>query len=94
MAEALDDVDSAAGGPRPRGPIEYLGAHPTVRDLCAAAAFSTSLYAIRRSKRPATKLKRAAWTALAALTAVEGAGLFAVLPAAHMSRVAGEAASS
>ena len=74
MAEALVDVDAAAGGRRPRGPIEYLGAHPTLRVMCAAAAFSTSLFAIRRSMRPATKLTRAAWTALAALTAVEGAG--------------------
>jgi hypothetical protein len=85
MTKDLIDTDATAGGRRLRGPFECLVAHPTVRVMCAAAAFSTSLYAIKRSIRPATKLKRAAWTALAAVTAVEGVGVLAVLPQAQAS---------
>lgn len=72
-----------------RGPLGYLVTHPMLRFTCAAAAFTTSLYAIRRSVRPATSLKRAAWTALAALTAVEGAGLVALLPQTQGSSLDG-----
>lgn len=94
MSEGLFDADATAGGRRLRGPIGYLVAHPTVRLTCAAAAFTTSLYAMRRSTRPATKLKRAAWRALAALIAVEGVGLFAVLPEAQASPRAGVGSSA
>lgn len=77
-----------------RGPIGYLVTHPTLRLTCAAAAFATSLYAIRRSVRPATRVKRAAWAALAALTSVEGAGLVALLPQSQGSPLDGVGASA
>ncbi|HUZ71271.1 MAG TPA: hypothetical protein VMU65_16315 [Candidatus Saccharimonadales bacterium] len=80
MATRVSGDNATPGGRDLRGPIGYLITHPAVRFVCAAAAFTTSLYAVRRSVFPATKLKRAAWTALAAVTAVEGAGLVAVLP--------------
>jgi hypothetical protein len=80
--------DSATPGSRDlRGPVGYLNTHPAVRTMCAAAAFTTSLYAVRRSVFPATKLQRAAWAALAALTAVEGAGLLALLPQVQPSHL-------
>src|SRR5579864_4826768 len=80
MTVSAFGCDATVAGFDLRGPIGYLVTHPMLRITCAAAAFTTSLYAIRRSVRPATSLKRAAWTALAALTAVEGAGLVALLP--------------
>ena len=86
--------NDATAGRDLRGPIGYLVAHPTLRFLCAASAFTTSLYAIRHSVRPATSLKRAAWTALAALTAVEGAGLVALLPQSQGSPLDGVGASA
>jgi len=79
--------DATPGGRDLRGPIGYLITHPAVRFMCAAAAFTTSLYAIRRSVPPATTAQRAAWTALAALTAVEGAALVAVLPQLQRSHL-------
>ena len=79
--------EATPGGRDLRGPLGYLITHPAVRFICAAAAFTTSLYAVRRSVFPATKVKRAAWTALAALTAVEGAGLVAVLPQLQRSQL-------
>ena len=94
MAEGLVGTDAIAGGGRLRRPIAFLVAHPTVRVTCAAAAFTTSLYAIRRSVLPATSLKRAEWTALAALTAVEGAGLVAHLPQTQGSSLDGVGASA
>jgi hypothetical protein len=87
MATRVFDANATPGASDLRGPIGYLNTHPAVRFLCAAAAFTTSLYAVRRSVFPATKLKRAAWTALAALTAVEGAGLVAVLPQVQPSHL-------
>jgi hypothetical protein len=85
MAEGVIHTDSTAGGGDLRGPIGYLAAHPLVRFTCAAAAFTTSLYAITRSIRPGTERRRAAWVALAAITAGEGMGLVAVLPSLKAS---------
>ncbi|MGA7989599.1 MAG: hypothetical protein WCB51_14515 [Candidatus Dormiibacterota bacterium] len=90
MTEHPIETDATIEGSRPRGPIEYLSAHPAIRMTCAAAAFTTSLYAVRRSIRSATKLNRAAWTALAAMTAAEGVGIFVAVPRAR-TPVAGQA---
>ena len=80
MTVCVFGADATVAGRDRRGPIGYLVTHPMLRFTCAAAALTTSLCAIRRSTRSATSVKRAAWTALAALTAVEGAGLVALLP--------------
>jgi hypothetical protein len=77
-----------------RGPIGYLVTHPMLRFTCAAAALTTSLCAIRRSARSATSVKRAGWTALAALTALEGAALVALLPQSQGSPLDGVGASA
>ena len=78
MSVCVFSYEPARGGSDLRGPIGYLATHPTIGVTCAAAAFTTSLYASRRAVRPTTKLKRAAWAAVAALTALEGAGVCAV----------------
>ena len=80
MAEGVIRTDSTADSGDLRGPVGYLAAHPLVRFTCAAAAFATSLYATTRSIRPGTERRRAAWAALAAITAGEGMGLVAVPP--------------
>jgi hypothetical protein len=87
MAECVIRTDSTADGGALRGPVGYLAAHPLVRLTCAAAAFTTSLYATTRSMRPSTERRRAAWVALAAITAGEGVGLVAVLPSLKSSPV-------
>jgi hypothetical protein len=94
MSVCVVSYEAARGGSDVRGPVGYLATHPTIGVTCAAAAFTTSLYACRRAVRPATKLKRAAWAALAALTAVEGAEVYAVLAHAWRPRRAEMGASS
>jgi hypothetical protein len=79
MAEGVIGTDSTADVRDLSGPVGNLAAHPLVRVACAAAAFATSFYAITRSIRPGAELKRAAWVALAAITAGEGMGLVSVL---------------
>jgi len=59
---------------------EYLGRRETVRATGAAVAFATSLYAVTRSVRASGARKRAAWMALATLTAGQGIGLLWTLP--------------
>jgi hypothetical protein len=86
MSVCVVSYEAARGGSDVRGPVGYLATHPTIGVTCAAAAFTTSLYACRRAVRPATKLKRAAWAAVAALTALEGAGVCAVTPRAWSPR--------
>jgi hypothetical protein len=87
MAEGVIGTNSTAGVPDLRGPVGYVVAHSLVRFTCAAAAFTTSLYAIRRSIRTGTELKRVAWVALAAITAGEGLGLVSELTALKSSTV-------
>jgi hypothetical protein len=79
MAERVIGTESTADVRDLRGSVGYLVAHSLVRLGCAAVAFITSLYAITRSIRSDTALKRAAWAALAAITAGEGVGLVSLL---------------
>jgi hypothetical protein len=58
----------------------YAGRRATVRAVCAAMAFGTSLYAVTRSVRAPGARKRTAWMALAAITAAEGMGVLWTLP--------------
>jgi hypothetical protein len=78
MITEVSGIDAATKVGNLPGPVGYLVAHPLVRFICAATAFTTSLYAIRRSMRAATDLKRAGWVVLASLTAAEGVDLVLV----------------
>ncbi len=80
MVEHALGVDSAGAEREPRGAVEYLGRRETVRATGAAVAFATSLYAVTRSVRASGARKRAAWMALATLTAGQGIGLLWTLP--------------
>jgi hypothetical protein len=94
MAEGVIGIDSTAGVRNLRGPVGYLAVHPLVRVACAAAAFATSVYAITRSVRPGTDLKRVVWVALAAITAGEAMGLVSVFSPLDSSPVTKSSAAA
>jgi hypothetical protein len=73
-------ADSKGAERDPGGAVAYLGRRATVRATGAAVAFATSLYAVTRSVRASGARKRAAWMALAAITAGQGMGLLWTLP--------------
>jgi hypothetical protein len=88
VAEHVIATDSTGTERESGGAAGYAGRHTTLRAVCAAVAFGTSLYAVTRSVRARGARKRTAWMALGAVTAGEGMGVFWTLPPLEGTRVA------
>jgi hypothetical protein len=80
VAAHVTATDSTGTQRESCGAAGYAGRQATLRAVCAALAFGTSLYAVTRSVRACGARKRTAWMALAAITAGEGMGVFWTLP--------------
>lgn len=80
MDEHVVATDSTGAGRESGGATEYAGRRATLRAVCAAMAFGTSLYAATRSVHASGARKRTAWMTLAAITAGEGMGVLSTLP--------------
>jgi hypothetical protein len=80
VADYVSGIDSAAVPREPDGTAANLGRRATLRAVCAAVAFGSSLYAVTRSVRACGARKRTAWMALAVITAGEGMAILSTLP--------------
>jgi hypothetical protein len=80
VAEHVIATDSTGTERESAGAAGYAGRRATLRAVCAAMAFGTSLYAVTRSVRACGPRKRTAWMALAAITAGEGMVVLWTLP--------------